>query len=210
MKKRLPILAIITSVLASSQALALETSIERVGMVYTSIPLTTKFMRSNDTAIGFRFGQARFSTDRYGYLFTSFDTHPAMVEMEFRPRGRIGSMSLGLQEFKLNGISSLEKRYIPGFAGPLVGLSIGHLALGAAAVGGVAALASSSGDSSQDTEKTPEDGKSSSTTTDDDPNHDASDDVADDQNDDENHAVDDSHDDDHAESDDGSDDDSKG
>ena len=101
----------------AGQALAMDTSIERAGMMYAKIPLTKKFMRSNDTAVGFRFGQARFSTDSVGSLLSSFKTHPAMVEMEFRPTGRFGDISFRLQEFKLNGISSLEKQYINGGLG---------------------------------------------------------------------------------------------
>jgi len=118
MKNYIGTIAAVTMVMASGQALALETSVDRVGMVYTKIPLTKKFMRSNETAIGFRFGQTRFSTNHYGSnLVNSFKHNPAVVELEFRPAGQFGDIRFRLQEFKINGISSLEKQYITGGMG---------------------------------------------------------------------------------------------
>ena len=88
MNKYLPGLAAISLLTATSQALALEVEVHRAGMLFTNIPLTTKFMRSNETASGIRIGQTRFSTDKYGSLLNAFTHHPAMLELQFRPAGQ--------------------------------------------------------------------------------------------------------------------------
>jgi hypothetical protein len=165
----------------SGQSLAMDTRIERSGMLYAKVPLTKKFMRTNETAIGFRFGQARFSTDSYGSLLSSFKTHPGMIEMEFRPTGRIGDISFKLQEFKLNGISSLEKKYINGGMGFIVAPAATAVLTGIGAVGAIGLMAASSSDSDDDKDDSPDskDSSSSKSTNDDDVNDDKHDDSSD-------------------------------
>jgi hypothetical protein len=163
----------------SGQSLAMDTRIERSGMLYAKIPLTKKFMRTNETAIGFRFGQARFSTDSYGSLLSSFKTHPGMIEMEFRPTGRIGDISFKLQEFKLNGISSLEKKYINGGMGFIVAPAATAVLTGIGAVGAIGLMAASSSDSDDDDKPESKESSSSTSSKDDDVNDDQHDDSSD-------------------------------
>ena len=193
----------------SGQSLAMDTRIERSGMLYAKIPLTKKFMRTNETAIGFRFGQARFSTDSYGSLLSSFKTHPGMIEMEFRPTGRIGDISFKLQEFKLNGISSLEKKYINGGMGFIVAPAATAVLTGIGAVGAIGLMAASSSDSDDDDKPESKESSSSTSSKDDDVNDDQHDDSSDDvaghdnypegyhDDDDYPEGYDDDHDDDH-------------
>jgi hypothetical protein len=175
------ILVLASLVAFSGQSLAMDTRIERSGMLYAKVPLTKKFMRTNETAIGFRFGQARFSTDSYGSLLSSFKTHPGMIEMEFRPTGRIGDISFKLQEFKLNGISSLEKKYINGGMGFIVVPAATAVLTGIGAVGAIGLMAASSSDSDDDKDDSPDskDSSSSKSTNDDDVNDDKHDDSSD-------------------------------
>jgi hypothetical protein len=168
--------ALASLVALTGQSLAMETRIERSGMLYAKIPLTKKFMRTNETAVGFRFGQARFSTDSYGSLLSSFKTHPGMIEMEFRPTGRIGDISFRLQEFKLNGISSLEKHYINGGMGFIVAPAATAVLTGIGAVGAIGLMAASSSDSDDDDSP---DSSSSKSSKDDDVNDDQHDDNSD-------------------------------
>lgn len=215
MKKILQLLAAGSTLAFAGQTFAMEASIHRAGMIYTNIPLTTKFMRSNETAIGFRFGQTRFSTDRYGSLLNAFKNHPAMVEFEFRPTGRIGDISLKLQEFKLNGISSLEKQPINGGMGFVIMPATAAIMAGVGSVAAVGIIVANSGEEDDDDDEKSSDSKETSSSSDDGPDHDSDDDSDhlaghddDDHDDDHDNDHDDDHDDDdHAEVEDDHDDD---
>jgi hypothetical protein len=176
MKQYLRLLAVASTLVFTGQACALEATIERAGMVYTNIPLTTKFMRSNETAIGIRFGQTRFSTDKYGSLLNAFTNHPAMVEVEFRPTGRIGDISFRLQEFKLNGISSLEKQSITGGLGFVVLPATAAIMAGVGSVAAVGVIVATSGEDDDDDDEKSSDSQETSSSSDDGLNHDSDDD----------------------------------
>jgi len=156
MKTTIKVSALIALSLTASQALAFETEVERVGMLYLNIPLSnrTSAPTIDKSVMGFRFGQTRLSTDRAGSLFTYFRTRPALFDVQFGMVGRLSApddIHFGLVDLKLTGISSVEKTYINGQA-VVGGIVASKVLIGAAAVGGigVAAAASGGGSSSDD------------------------------------------------------------
>ncbi len=157
--------------LTASQALAFETEVERVGMLYLNIPLSNhnSAPTMDKSVVGFRFGQTRISTDRVGSLFTYFRSRPALFDVQFGMVGHKNApddIHFGLMDLKLTGISSIEKTYINGQA-VVGGVIASKVLMGAAAVGGIglAAAASGSDDSNDDS-------ASDSTSTRDDDNND--------------------------------------
>ncbi len=213
MKKSIKITALIALSLAATQALAFETEVERVGLVYLNIPFSnhTAAPAIDKSVIGFKFGQTRLSTDRAGSLFTYFKSRPALFDVQFGMVGRKNTpddVRFGLMDLKLTGISSIERTYINGQA-VVGGIVASKVLMGAAAVGGIglAAAASSSGSSSSDdsgntpgpngptgpggTTSHDDDGTTSHDLNDDDNDDDNDNDIADDDTDDDNDSGDD-------------------
>jgi len=178
--------------LLASQALAFETEIERVGMLYLNIPLNTQSVPTIDKSVmGLRFGQTRISTDSAGSLFTYFRSRPALFDVQFGMVGDLHApddLHFGLLDLKLTGISSVEKTYINGQA-VVGGIVATKILAGAAAVGGIAAAAAVSG-SDNDSD---DDASSESSSSKDD---DKDDDVAEHENEHE-HVAEYEHEDDH-------------
>ena len=148
--KSAAVMATVAGLLTTSQVAAFETQLERVGMLYLSVPLSGKtLLKSPETAIGMRLGRLDFSSDPVSSSLRRFDRHPSMIEIEFRPTGYIGDIAFGLQEFRLNGIDALEKRSLANHQGEVIsGVSTTQLAIGAAAIGGAVILLASSGSDS--------------------------------------------------------------
>jgi hypothetical protein len=170
--------AAVALLLTAGQALALETEIQRVGMLYLNIPLSTQSVPKMDkSVVGLRFGQTRISTDSAGSVFTYFRSGPALFDVQF---GMIGDLHaaddlhFGLMDLKLTGISSVEKTYINGRA-VVGGIVATKVLAGAAAVGGITAVAAASG-SGEDSENDSSSDSSSSK------NDDINDDVAEHEN----------------------------
>jgi hypothetical protein len=185
MKISMKIAAFTALSITASQALAFETEIDRAGMLYLSIPLNTHSVPTIDKSVmGFRFGQTRTSTDNVGSLFSYFRKRPALFDVQFGFVGRKNSpddIHFGLLDLKLTGISSIEKTYINGQA--VVGaVVISKLALGAAAVGGIAVAAAASGEDDSDDDSSSD----SSSSKDDDQDDDKNDDVAENESENEN------------------------
>ncbi len=204
MRTSIKVAAFTALLFTASQALAFETEVERVGMLYLNIPLSnyTSAPKMDKSVLGFRFGQTRISTDRAGSLFTYFRSRPALFDVQFGMVGRKNApddIHFGLMDLKLTGISSIEKTYINGQA-VVGGIIASKVLLGAAAVGGiaVAAAASSSSDDSKDDDDKDVD-------KDDDDDHKDVD--KDDDDDDKDVDKDDDDDDDHKDDDDKDDDD---
>ncbi len=191
MKTSIKIAAITALSFTASQALAFETEVERVGMLYLNIPLSnqTSAPKMDRSVLGFRFGQTRISTDRAGSLFTYFRSRPALIDVQF---GMVGSKNapndihFGLMDLKLTGISSIEKTYINGV---LVtgGIAATQLLAGVAAVGGIGVMAAASGGGSSSSDNSSSQSDSSNTSDPSSINDDSeSDDVAKNEIDDEN------------------------
>ena len=148
MKTSMKTAAAVALSLTASQALAFETEIQQVGMLYLNIPLNTQSVPKMDKSVmGLRFGQTRISTDRAGSLFTYFRTRPALFDIQFgmvRDLHSADDLRFGLLDLKLTGISSVEKTYING-AAVVGGIVATKVLAGAAAVGGIAAAAAASG-----------------------------------------------------------------
>lgn len=183
MKTSIKIAAIAALSLTASQALAFETDVERVGMLYLNIPLSnySSAPKMDKSVLGFRFGQTRLSTDRAGSLFTYFRSRPALFDVQFGMVGRINApddIHFGLMDLKLTGISSIEKTYINGQA-VVGGVIASKVLIGTAAVAGIGvAAAASGGSSSSDTSSSQSDPSKSSDHTsagDKDPNHELAD-----------------------------------
>ncbi len=157
MKTSIKIAALTALTLSAGQALAFETEVERVGMLYLNIPLSnrTSAPTIDKSVMGFRFGQTRLSTDRAGSLFTYFRTRPALFDVQFGMVGRINApddIRFGLLDLKLTGISAVEKTYINGSA-VVGGVVASKLLMGGLAVGGIGmAAAASGGGSSSDSD----------------------------------------------------------
>ncbi|GBE08519.1 hypothetical protein BMS3Abin11_01640 [bacterium BMS3Abin11] len=152
MKTPIKIAAIAALSLTASQALAFETDVERVGMLYLNIPLSnySSAPKMDKSVLGFRFGQTRLSTDRAGSLFTYFRSRPALFDVQFGMVGRINApddIHFGLMDLKLTGISSIEKTYINGQA-VVGGVIASKVLIGTAAVAGIGVAAAASGGSS--------------------------------------------------------------
>lgn len=152
MKTSIKIAAIAALSLTASQALAFETDVERVGMLYLNIPLSnySSAPKMDKSVVGFRFGQTRLSTDRAGSLFTYFRSRPALFDVQFGMVGRINApddIHFGLMDLKLTGISSIEKTYINGQA-VVGGVIASKVLIGTAAVAGIGVAAAASGGSS--------------------------------------------------------------
>ncbi|GMT41078.1 MAG: hypothetical protein IEMM0001_1813 [bacterium] len=152
MKTSIKIAAIAALSLTASQALAFETDVERVGMLYLNIPLSnySSAPKMDKSVLGFRFGQTRLSTDRAGSLFTYFRSRPALFDVQFGMVGRINApddIHFGLMDLKLTGISSIEKTYINGQA-VVGGVIASKVLIGTAAVAGIGVAAAASGGSS--------------------------------------------------------------
>jgi len=156
MKTSIKIAAIAALSLTASQALAFETEIERVGMLYLNIPLSnySSAPKMDKSVLGFRFGQTRLSTDRAGSLFTYFRTRPALFDVQFGMVGRRrinapDDIHFGLMDLQLTGISSIEKTYINGqaVAGAIVG---SKLLMGGLALGGITVAAAATGPGNSD------------------------------------------------------------
>jgi hypothetical protein len=148
--KSAALLVTVAGLLSTSQVAAFDTQLERIGMLYLSVPLSGKsLLRSPDTAIGMRLGRLDFSSDPVPASLRRFARHPSMIEIEFRPTGYVGDIAFGLQEFRLNGIDTLEKRSLANHQGEVItGVSTTQLAIGAAAIGGAVILIASSGSDS--------------------------------------------------------------
>lgn len=66
--------------LTAGQALAFETEIQQVGMLYLNIPLDTKSVPAMyKSAMGLRFGQTRISTDKCRFPVYLFQESPCAV-----------------------------------------------------------------------------------------------------------------------------------
>jgi hypothetical protein len=167
MKTSMKTAAAVALSLTASQALAFETEIQQVGMLYLNIPLNTQSVPKMDKSVmGLRFGQTRISTDRAGSLFTYFRTRPALFDIQFgmvRDLHSADDLRFGLLDLKLTGISSVEKTYING-AAVVGGIVATKVLAGAAAVGGIAAAAAASGGDKSDDDAS---GNSSSSKNDD-------------------------------------------
>lgn len=148
MKTSMKTAAAVALSLTASQALAFDTEIQQVGMLYLNIPLNTQSVPKMDKSVmGLRFGQTRISTDRAGSLFSYFRTRPALLDIQFgmvRDLHSAEDLHFGLLDLKLTGISSVEKTYING-AAVVGGIVATKVLAGAAAVGGIAAAAAASG-----------------------------------------------------------------
>mgnify|MGYP001815876277 CR=1 FL=1 len=84
MKTSMKTAAAIALTLTASQALAFDTEIQQVGMLYLNIPLNTQSVPKMDKSVmGLRFGQTRISTDNAGSLFTYFRKRPALFDVQF-------------------------------------------------------------------------------------------------------------------------------
>ena len=153
MKTSLKTAAVIALSLTAGEALAFETEIQRIGMLYLNIPLNTQSVPKMDkTVMGLRFGQTRISTDSAGSLFTYFRNRPALFDVQFGMVGHKKSPDdthFGLLDLKLTGISSVEKTYINGQA-VVGGIIASKVLVGAAAVGGIAVAAAASGSKDDD------------------------------------------------------------
>lgn len=153
MKTSLKTAAVIALSLTAGEALAFETEIQRIGMLYLNIPLNTQSVPKMDkTVMGLRFGQTRISTDSAGSLFTYFRNRPALFDVQFGMVGHKKSpddIHFGLLDLKLTGISSVEKTYINGQA-VVGGIIASKVLVGAAAVGGIAVAAAASGSNDDD------------------------------------------------------------
>ena len=153
MKTSLKTAAVIALSLTAGEALAFETEIQRIGMLYLNIPLNTQSVPKMDkTVMGLRFGQTRISTDSTGSLFTYFRNRPALFDVQFGMVGHKKSPDdthFGLLDLKLTGISSVEKTYINGQA-VVGGIIASKVLVGAAAVGGIAVAAAASGSNDDD------------------------------------------------------------
>lgn len=153
MKTSLKTAAVIALSLTAGEALAFETEIQRIGMLYLNIPLNTQSVPKMDkTVMGLRFGQTRISTDSAGSLFTYFRNRPALFDVQFGMVGHKKSPDdthFGLLDLKLTGISSVEKTYINGQA-VVGGIIASKVLVGAAAVGGIAVAAAASGSNDDD------------------------------------------------------------
>ena len=167
MKTSMKTAAAVALSLTASQALAFDTEIQQVGMLYLNIPLNTQSVPEMDKSVmGLRFGQTRISTDRAGSLFTYFRTRPALFDIQFgmvRDLHSADDLRFGLLDLKLTGISSVEKTYING-AAVVGGIVATKVLAGAAAVGGIAAAAAASGGDKSDDDAS---GNSSSSKNDD-------------------------------------------
>ena len=167
MKTSMKTAAAVALSLTASQALAFDTEIQQVGMLYLNIPLNTQSVPEMDKSVmGLRFGQTRISTDRAGSLFTYFRTRPALFDIQFgmvRDLHSANDLRFGLLDLKLTGISSVEKTYING-AAVVGGIVATKVLAGAAAVGGIAAAAAASGGDKSDDDAS---GNSSSSKNDD-------------------------------------------
>ena len=167
MKTSMKTAAAVALSLTASQALAFDTEIQQVGMLYLNIPLNTQSVPEMDKSVmGLRFGQTRISTDRAGSLFTYFRTRPALFDIQFgmvRDLHSAEDLHFGLLDLKLTGISSVEKTYING-AAVVGGIVATKVLAGAAAVGGIAAAAAASGGDKSDDDAS---GNSSSSKNDD-------------------------------------------
>ncbi len=207
MKTSIKIAAITALSLTASQALAFETEVERVGMLYLNIPLSnrTSAPTMDKSVMGFRFGQTRLSTDRAGSLFTYFRTRPALFDVQFGMVGRKNApddIRFGLLDLKLTGISAVEKTYING-AAVVAGVAASKLLMGGLAVSGIGIAAAMNGgdDSSESNHEltgalTSHDPKTShddhtSHDLDDHTSHDLDDDTSHELDDDTNHIADD-------------------
>lgn len=197
--KRLLSVILLGGITATAQGF--DTRINNAGMLYLSLPFNSdNRINLHDSVFGLRYGLTEFSSDPLNSSLSDYRRHPAMLEMEFARFGYLHDESFGLREFKLNGISAMEKTYIQG---NLVGVALtaSQLMLGAAAVGTVAMVAASTSEDSS--EAKPVTTSSASKDTDDSPDRD-DDDVAghdDDEHPDEDHVAghddDDDHDEDH-------------
>ena len=127
MKFPVTLITFVTLLASTVPALAFDTGLQRIGMLYVSIPLTSKsVLRSTDTAVKLRLGSTGYSSDHRVVSVQQFNKNPAMLEVEFRPKGYRNAMYLGLQDFRLNGISALEKEYLASHEGPVItGFSTG-------------------------------------------------------------------------------------
>lgn len=166
MKTSLRTAASVVLSLTACNALAFDTEIQRVGMLYLNIPLNTHSVPKMDKSVlGLRFGQTRISTDNAGSLFTYFRSRPALFDVQFGMVGQKKSPDdthFGLLDLKLTGISSVEKTYINGQA-VVGGILASKVLMGAAAVGGIAAAAAvSGGDDSNDDSASDSSGKEGS------------------------------------------------
>ena len=140
MKTSMKTAAAVALSLTASQALAFDTEIQQVGMLYLNIPLNTQSVPEMDKSVmGLRFGQTRISTDRAGSLFTYFRTRPALFDIQFgmvRDLHSADDLRFGLLDLKLTGISSVEKTYINGAAvvGGIVAFPLAALGAGVAVI----------------------------------------------------------------------------